>query len=168
MTTLTLPAARLPAPAPLPITGPDIALPLEFRAFHALHQHAYLAYATAHTATGAIDLVRDAFGTLAVNWATVLSSSNPTAAAWDHVAAHIARRTPHLPLGAVSPLHYQLTVLHQLARLSMTTAAETTGRDHATACCLLRRPYQPPASAGREGAHEIRIPRATGQSGLAG
>ncbi|MFD3524230.1 hypothetical protein [Streptomyces sp. NPDC058653] len=156
MTTITRPGARFPAPAAAPVQGMDIALPLEFRAFHALHHRAYLAYATAHTPAGASDLVRGAFGTLAVNWATLLSSPNPTAAAWDRVAAHIARRTAPLPLSAVSPLHYQLTVLHQRAGLPMTTAAETTGRDHATACCLLRRPCQRPPSAA------VQVPRRAG------
>lgn len=153
-TTITPLQARLPAPALLPRTGPDIALPVEFRAFHSLHHHAYLAYATAHTPTAANDLIRGAFGTLAINWTTLLRSPNPTAAAWDHVAAHIARRTPHLALRTISPLHYQLTVLHHLAGLSATTAADTTGRDHATArcplpaaCCLLRMSYQPSATA---------------------
>ncbi|TXL84724.1 hypothetical protein [Streptomyces sp. IB2014 016-6] len=147
MTTRTRPTARLPTADALPSPSPDIALPLEFRAFHTLHKDAYLAYAAAHTTTHAVDLVRGAFGTLAVNWTTLLRSSNPTATAWDQVAAHIARRTRRLPLGSVSPLQYQLAVLHQLARLSITAAAETTGRDHATACCLLSRPYQAPAPA---------------------
>ncbi|WP_329392108.1 hypothetical protein [Streptomyces sp. NBC_01716] len=158
MTTLTRPTARLPTADALPSTGPDIALPLEFRAFHTLHQHAYLAYAAAHTTTHAVDLVSGAFGTLAVNWTTLLRSSNPTAAAWDQVAAHIARRARRLPLGPVSPLQYQLTVLHQLARLSITAAAETTGRDHATACCLLGRPYQAPAPAASRPAWRARLP----------
>ncbi|MFD8970687.1 hypothetical protein ACFV0C_37850 [Streptomyces sp. NPDC059568] len=140
-TTITQPTARLPAPSPLPGTGPDIALPVESRAFHALHHHAYLAYATAHTPTGADNLIRDTFGTLAVNWATLLRSPNPTAAAWDHVAAHIARHTPRLTLHTISPLHYQLTVLHHLAGLSAITAADTTGCDHSTARTLLRTPY---------------------------
>ncbi|RPK32199.1 hypothetical protein EES39_39365 [Streptomyces sp. ADI92-24] len=137
-TTITPPPSLCPLPYPLSGTGPDITLPAEFCAFHAIHQRAYLAYADAHTPTGGDDLVRGAFGYLAVHWSTLLSSPNPTATAWDHVAAHVARRTPRLPLRTASSLHYQLTVLHHLANLSVTTAASTTGCDHATARCLLR------------------------------
>lgn len=127
-----------PPQHPFTETSPDITLPAEFRAFHDLHQHAYLAYATAHTPTGANHLVRDTFGHLAVHWSTLLTSPNPTATAWDHVAAHIARHTSRLPLHTTSPLHYQLTVLHHLAGLSITATADTTGREHGTARCLLR------------------------------
>ncbi|MFE4177252.1 hypothetical protein ACFRR7_35315 [Streptomyces sp. NPDC056909] len=135
-TTITQPTARLPG------TGPDIMLPVEFRAFHALHHHAYLAYATAHTPTGADNLIRDAFGTLAVNWAILLRSPNPTAAAWDHVARH----TPHLLLHTISPLHFQLTVLHHLVGLSAITAADTTGCDP---------PPPPEPSSARHSAHRL-------------
>ncbi|MEV7091197.1 hypothetical protein AB0O07_35970 [Streptomyces sp. NPDC093085] len=143
-----------PRPRPFTATGPDITLPAEFRAFHALHHHAYLSYATAHTPAHtpalAADLVRDVFGHLAVHWSALLRSSNPTATAWDHVAAHIARRTPRLLLRTTSPLQYQLTVLHHLAGLSVTAAAETTGREHATVRCLLQAPHhRPPAGRPR-------------------
>ncbi|MFD3486530.1 hypothetical protein [Streptomyces sp. NPDC058665] len=148
--TIAPPPSLRPRPYPLSDTGPDITLPAEFRAFHALHERAYRAYAAAHTPAGGDDLVRGAFGRLAVHWSTLLSSPNPTATAWDHVAEHIARRTSRLPLRTASPLHYHLTVLHHLADLSVTTAADTTGRDHATARCLLRASGNiPPLSADR-------------------
>ncbi|EST18202.1 hypothetical protein [Streptomyces niveus] len=148
-TRTSLPPSLRPLPYALSGTEPDITLPADFRAFHAIHRRAYLAYADAHTPTGGDDLVRGAFGHLAVHWSTLLTSPNPTATAWDHAAAHIARRTPRLPLRTASPLHYQLTVLHQLANLSVTTAADTTGCDHATARCLLRVSGNNPLPVGR-------------------
>ncbi|MET8021179.1 hypothetical protein [Streptomyces decoyicus] len=75
----------------------------------------------------ATTVVQITFGTLATHWSQLVSSSNPTADAWDHLSHQVRQHAAPLPLTTDCVLRYDVLVLAALGYTS-TDSAGITGR----------------------------------------
>ncbi|QIK04722.1 hypothetical protein G7Z12_37640 [Streptomyces sp. ID38640] len=131
---------------PTPPT-PALMLPPAFEAFYTLQHTPYLAYAHAHLPPDqATTVVQKAFGTLATHWSQLVSSSNPTADAWDHLSHQVRRHAAPLPLTTDCVLRYDVLVLAALG-YTPTDSAGITGRHPSKIHYLTHTATTPTASA---------------------